>query len=209
MTNRILPFLFIFLTGCASISEQNAGYFDAENWKWNHSAETIAEHQKTSGPWIWPWQVAEAAQPEIPKDPIDVHLTVDTLPYAELEAICGEMRGLRGCGSPRRVYLLGDSELVYSMKFKVQYVAYKDMKATCGSNDPCYRDNTLFTYPYDTKGRKSAYYMGIIGDLIGEAMVIDLGFNQRRNLGHELMAHIVEQCKVTGKICDELDHPGN
>ncbi len=134
-------------------------------------------------------------EPDARTDLIDVRLTVQLMPFDQLQEICGEMVGLRACGNPDRVYIQGDPA-VHTVKLKIQFLSWTDIADKCGWNTAaCYDSGTLYTYPYDVT---DTYKMGAIGDLIAEAMNLDLPFNRRAHLGHELMAHVAGQ-----------GHPGN
>ncbi len=129
------------------------------------------------------------SDPEARTDLVDVRLTVETMPFDELQEICGLMVGLRGCGNPERVYLEGNPS-VSTMKLQIQFMSWDGIADKCGWNTAaCYEDGTLYTYPYDVT---DTYRMGTIGDLINEAMGMDLPFNRRVHLGHELIAHVAE-----------------
>ncbi len=122
-------------------------------------------------------------------DRVPVLLGVKTMPYDELEALCGEMEALRGCATEVWVFLRGEPS-ESTMLFTVQFVpSYATLSAECGFiKSACYKNNTLYTLAYSTA---SDHKMGIIGDLINDAWNLDLGSNNRVYLGQLFMRVIV------------------
>lgn len=133
--------------------------------------------------WTMPWDASQDAR----ADRVPVLLGVKTISRDELEALCGDTRGLRGCRTDTWVFLQGEPSEA-TILFEVQYHAtYKTLRAECGDDEPCWQDNILHTMEYSTKGPRSEYRMGQVGDLVNDAMNAGLPFNRRADLGRLVM----------------------
>ncbi len=120
-------------------------------------------------------------------DTVDMLLGVRTMSRDDLQALCSEMNGLNGCASDVWVFLVGFPE-EHALLFKVQYVAtYAALKVECDTEPACFKNNILYTMDYSTRGPKSEYRMGVIGDLISDAGNMNLTFNNRVYLGQLFM----------------------
>ncbi len=101
-------------------------------------------------------------------DLITVRLTVETV--KDISAHC----------PPRAIACMTDVVYIQgepntsTILLNVQFVEW--------GNKPYYEDGTLYTYAYPSDNR---YAMGLVGDLLAEAMALDIGFNRRASLGHE------------------------
>ena len=139
------------------------------------------------------WGELWGDDPNARTDRIDTRITVIQTTQGKVADQCPNSPRSRvlACTSDGTIYIQGDG-LTTTMKLHVQFVGtYRDLDKACGFNSTaCYRNTTLYTYPYNTKGGKSAYRMGVIGDLLADAMQLDIGLNRREQLGHEAMSHV-------------------
>lgn len=110
-------------------------------------------------------------------DLITVQLTVEVMP--SIVEKCAEWSPAIACATNNRVYIQGTPQTA-TMLMDVQFTEWGDK--------PRYEDGTLYTYAYPTIGHN--YEMGLVGDLLADALDLDIGFNRRKNLGHEFMAHV-------------------
>ncbi len=136
--------------------------------------------------WTMPWDLrwqnplpAMFGPADMRSDRVPVLLSVETMPYSELEALCGEREALRGCATGTRVFLLGESASEHVLLFAVQYATYETLNIKCGAAEPCFEDNILYTMEYSTRGPGSEYRMGQIGDLVNEEFNLGIPYNGR------------------------------
>ncbi len=141
-------------------------------------------------PWDQKWQnplPAMFGPADMRSDRVPILLGVKTMPYSELEALCGEREALRGCATDTWVFLQGEPS-EHTALFEVQYVAtYAALDAVCDSKTPCFDDNTLYTMEYSTRGPRSEYRMGQVGDLINKKFGMGLPPNRCVTLGQLVM----------------------
>ncbi len=109
-------------------------------------------------------------------DLITVRLTVEVMP--NIAEPCAEWPNATACKTDK-VYIQGEPQRV-TMLMNIQFTEWGDK--------PRYEAGTLYTYAYPTIGH--SYEMGLVGDLLAEALDLDIGFNRRTSLGHEVMAHV-------------------
>ncbi len=108
-------------------------------------------------------------------DLITVQLTVEVMP--DITGPCAEWPNAIACKTDK-VYIQGKSQNV-TMLMNVQFVEWGEK--------PYYQNGTLYTHAYSTGNR---YEMGLVGDVLAQALNLDIGLNRRTNLGHEIMAHV-------------------
>ncbi len=119
-------------------------------------------------------------------DAVSILVTVETVSVANLDVICNK-RATIACFVGDHIYLQGEPG-VYSMEITVQYLSWADIGDKCGrftGGPACYEDATLYTS--STYSLNNEYQLGVIGDLVAEAMGIDIGLNLRVQLGEEIL----------------------
>lgn len=107
-------------------------------------------------------------------DLITVQVTVEVMP--DITGPCSEWPNALACKTDK-VYIQGEPQSV-TMLMNVQFIEWGEK--------PYYEDGTLYTYAYPTNSNG----MGLVGDLLAEALGLDIGLNRRTQLGHEVMAHV-------------------
>jgi len=117
-------------------------------------------------------------------DAVSVRATIEQVSYAELQAICYPRPAL-ACFDNGTIYVQGDGNTT-TMKLTVQYLSWGDLGDKCGrvtGGPSCYENGTLYTS--STHSLTNAANNGAIGDILAEAMNLDIGLNRRTQLGHE------------------------
>ncbi len=140
-------------------------------------------------PWDVPWTSPLPAMfglVDMRSNRVDVLLGVKIMPPDELAALCGERNALlRGCITDSDpccswIFLPGELASEHVILFTVQHLlTYAALKVKCDNEPACFEDNVLYTMEYSTRGHRSEYRMGKIGDLLNEAFDLGIPYNGR------------------------------
>jgi len=119
-------------------------------------------------------------------DAVKVLVTVETVSVATLNTVCSKPTSI-ACFVNETIYLQGEPA-TYSLDITVQYLSWADLGDKCGrftGGPACYEDLTLYMSSNYSLGNE--YQTGVIGDMLAEALGIDIGLNRRTQLGHEFL----------------------
>jgi len=119
-------------------------------------------------------------------DAVDVLVTVETASVGTLDATCSKPTSI-ACFVNETIYLQGEPA-TYSLDITVQYLSWADLGDKCGrftGGPTCYEDLTLYMSSNYSLGNE--YQTGVIGDMLADALGIDIGLNRRVQLGHEFL----------------------
>jgi len=119
-------------------------------------------------------------------DAVNVLVAVETAPVGTLNTVCSKRASI-ACFVNETIYLQGEPA-TYSLDITVQYLSWADLGDKCGrftGGPACYEDLTLYTSSNYSLGNE--YQTGVIGDMLADALGIDIGLNRRTQLGHEFL----------------------
>ena len=122
----------------------------------------------------------------IPPQAQQVTFTLETMPYEQLAEKCAEYPRSVAC-TDGIVYVQGEESRKVIM-LNVEYLNWADINAKCKTGS-CFDNGTLYTSAsYSAQDR---FRMGEIGDELNMEFGLNLDFNRRAQLGHEVYTHIL------------------